>query len=112
VKHKHSLDRLTAIAEIIVEQRLAKLQACAAERNNSLQRLQDLVPTSSAETDPISQATTLLRYETWADARRREINLLLARQTVAWLEARSEAQSAFGRADVLKKLAKTQKKAC
>lgn len=111
MKHQKNLHRLTALAALIRDQRLAKLQACAAERNMSLQRLQDLAPKPSEEADPIAQATTLMRYETWADARRREINLVLARQTAAWMAARAEAEGAFGRAEVLKKIAKTQSEA-
>jgi hypothetical protein len=108
---KKNLHRLTDIASILLDQRLAKLQACAAERNMSLRQLQGLAPKASEGDDPIAQAMTLMRYETWADTRRREINLSLARQTAAWLEARAEAKGAFGRADVLKRIVKMQDKA-
>jgi hypothetical protein len=46
----------------------------------------------------------MVRYQHWADLRRAEINLVLARQTVDWMEARGAAQSAFGRAEVLRQL--------
>jgi hypothetical protein len=45
-----------------------------------------------------------MRYALWADQRRSEINLVLARQTVEWVEARQEAARAFGRNQVLQKL--------
>lgn len=110
MKHKNNLQRLNVLAKLILDQRLAKLQACEVDRNQSLRRLQDLVPNPSDEADPIAKVTTLLRYEAWADARRREINLVLARQTVAWMDARKEAQGAFGRADVLTRMAKSHHK--
>jgi hypothetical protein len=45
-----------------------------------------------------------LLYERWAEARRAEINLTLARQTAEWIEARDAARQAFGRADALRRL--------
>ena len=110
MKNKKGIDRLTALSNLILDQHLAKLQACAAERNRSLQRLQDLAAKPAEGMDDFTRATTLLRYESWADARRREMNLVLARQTVAWMEARKEAQTAFGRANVLQRIGKTLQK--
>lgn len=101
---KAKLDRLTALSTLILDQHLARLQAAAAARNISLQRLQDLAPTQSDDLNPITSATTLIRYDLWADTKRREINLVLARQTVIWLDARKAAQEAFGRADVLQRI--------
>jgi hypothetical protein len=106
MRQTEQLQRLNDLAKLILDQRLARLQACAAARQGSLQRLQDLAPKPAEDADPFEQATRLMRYEVWADTRRREINMLLARQTVGWLEARSEAQGALGRADVLRKLMK------
>jgi hypothetical protein len=55
--------------------------------------------------EPIVAAQIGLEYERWADARRAELNLVIARQTAAWLEARGEAQAAFGRVQALRALA-------
>lgn len=107
-----NLNRLTALSTLILDQHLAQLQASAAARNASLQRLQDLVPIPSDDSDTVTSATTLMRYEHWADSKRREINLVLARQTAIWLEARKGAQVAFGRADVLRRIEEAQKKRC
>jgi hypothetical protein len=110
MKKRQSLARLTALSDVILDQHLAKLQACAAERNASLQRLRDLAPAPAEGLDPITGAATLLRFEIWADARRSEINLVLARQTAAWMEAQAEAKTAFGRAQVLKRLQQVKRK--
>lgn len=107
---KESHSRLTAVSNLILDQHLARLQACAAERNASLQRLRDLAPKPAHQLDEIPLATTLLRYESWADARRSEINQTLARQTAAWLEARMRAETAFGRSEVLRKIQMKAKK--
>jgi hypothetical protein len=47
-----------------------------------------------------------LVYDRWADVRRAELNLVIARQTAEMLEARSEAGTAFGRLQALQGLAK------
>lgn len=108
---KESHARLAVLSSLILDQHLAKLQACAVERNASLQRLRDLAPKPAHQLNEIALATTLLRYEGWADARRSEINQTLARQTAAWLEARTRAETAFGRSEVLRKIQmKTEKK--
>jgi len=104
---KASLQRLTALSDLILDTQLAKLQAAAAERYKSLQRLEDLAAAPSDEANDLTHAATLMRYQRWADARRREINLVLARQTAVWMEARQNAQTAFGRAEVLKKIQTT-----
>ncbi|QCO55697.1 hypothetical protein EOK75_08055 [Pseudorhodobacter turbinis] len=98
------LAKLKALSDMIVDQHLGKLQACAAARTVSQQRLEGLRVTEKPEMEPIAQAQTMLRYEQWADARRAEINITLARQTAEWMEARKEAQLAFGRAQVLGRL--------
>ena len=106
MKHPKSLPRLQALSDLILDQKLAVLQACAAERNATIQRLLDLTPGQPQTLGTIADAQTMLRYESWADARRAEINLILARQTAEWMEARRRAELAFGRANVLHRLGK------
>jgi len=101
---QNQLSRLKAISDLVRDQHLTKLQVCAAARTASLQRLDDLRVTQNGDLDPILQAQSMVRYQHWADLRRAEINLVLARQTVDWMEARGAAQSAFGRAEVLRQL--------
>lgn len=96
--------RLRELSGLILDQKLAVLQSRAAERSASLQRLHDLAPSGGAEPVTLQEMQIALRYDHWADARRSEINRVLARQTAEWLEARADANRAFGRADVLRKL--------
>jgi len=110
MNNKANLHRLTALSGLILDTQLAKLQASAAERNKSLQQLEGLVAVPSDDPNDLTHTVTLMRYERWADAMRREINLILARQTAAWMEARQNAKTAFGRAEVLKKIQATRSK--
>ncbi|MDB6452481.1 hypothetical protein [Falsirhodobacter sp. 20TX0035] len=96
------LDRLKKIADLILDTKLAEVQAADRARRESLGHLDSLQVPMVIE-DPAS-ARVALRYEQWADARRAEINVTLARQTAEWLEAQDRARLAFGRAQVLRKL--------
>lgn len=100
--NRKKLDQLNTLSKLILDQRLAKLQARAAERNASLQRLQNLTYAAVEQSDQIELARAVLRYERWADERRSDINIALASQTAHWMEARQAAVIAFGRAHVLK----------
>lgn len=96
---------LQEISGVILDRRLALLRACGAARSTSLKLLQDLEPKESGEEiEPIALAKSNLQYQAWADRRRAEINILLARQTVDLIEARKLAMSAFGKADAIRHL--------
>ena len=101
---KADLARLAGLAQMMLDHRLAGLRAAAAAKAKSEARLAGLEQPSAPDLGPVAEAEVRLRYERWADARRSEINLALARQTLAWIEAREDAAQAFGRAQVLGKL--------
>jgi hypothetical protein len=58
-----------------------------------------------ADLGPMTAERVALAYDRWADVRRSELNLVIARQTVDWMEARTQAQTAFGRVQALQGLA-------
>lgn len=98
--------RLRPLADMLLEARLTALQAAAAARAASLDRLADLERAAPATDLPdIAAAEVGMRYQRWADQRRAELNLTLARQTAAWIEARQAAAQAFGRSQALRGLA-------
>lgn len=101
---REDLDRMSRIGELILDQRLATLREAAKARARSLEMLAVLSPAPQDGCQTIAEAQALLLYQRWADARRADINLTLARQTAQWLEARAAAAQAFGRADVLRQL--------
>jgi hypothetical protein len=101
------IDRLCTLGSLLLEARLAALQSAAAARAASLARLADLDrPAPGCDLPEIAAAEVGLRYQRWADQRRADINLTLARQTAEWIEARQEAALAFGKSQVLQGLAK------
>ena len=99
------LARLRQISALILDVKLAALQAAAARRAQSLDLLRNLnKPTDQTDLPPIAAHLADLRYQNWADARRAEINTLLARQTADMLVARDAAGQAFGKNDALRAL--------
>ncbi len=99
------LARLAGLARMIRDLKLAELEAAGRARAESRARLAGL-DLSPIEPDlgVIAAAQAEVRYQSWAEARRAEINLTLARQTAEWIEAREAARRAFGRAQVLERL--------
>ena len=96
---------LVDISQLMLDHKLAALTRAASAREESKARLTGLSQ-PPAETDlPLAAAAQAgLLYARWAEARRAEINLTLARQTAEWIEAQDAARQAFGRADALRRL--------
>ena len=108
----HRLDRLLALAAMQRDIDLAKLGQLAEARAETRARLEDLRRSASAPvaTDPVLMGVRQ-RHRLWADAQRAELNITLARQEAAWLEARDHTRRSFGRAAVLERLAERQREA-
>ena len=100
-----TVGRLAALADLVLQDRLGKLRAAAAARARTAGQIAALAERPVAGMDPLVAAQASLRYQQWADARRQEMNLVLARQTAAWMTAHARAAEAFGRAEVIATLA-------
>lgn len=105
------LERLSRLAQMVLDKDLARVRAAAQVKDASLAAL-EAIDAPAAPPDglsPVAAGLAALRYQRWADTRRAEINTRLARQTAEWLEAREKAALAFGRTQALGKLAKQAK---
>lgn len=103
----HDLEKLKSLADLMFDHKLAALRGYAAARARSQAALERLSTHESPKPDSLLGASaelSALVYQRWADARRAEINLVLASQTHDWLEAREAARVALAKADVLKAL--------
>lgn len=102
---KDQLQRLQQVAALMFDSKLALLKTVARARQDTEDHLVNLAtaPVLLPDLDPMAMAMAVarLRYEGWADVRRAELNLILARQTAAWLDAREEARFAFGKTQAL-----------
>lgn len=100
-----SLATLNQISQLILDVKLSALQSAAAKRQNSLDLLAELNrPAPEDDLPLIVRYQADLRYQGWAEARRSEINAVLARQTAEMLVARDDAGQAFGRNQTLRSL--------
>ena len=107
MKGASDIEKLGQVAQLMLDHRLGQLRTAADELERSRMQLAALNQGARGDDlEPVTAERVALRYERWADHRRAELNLVIARQTAGWLEARSEAQTAFGRAQALKGLAK------
>ncbi len=95
------LARLSVLADLLRDRQLDDLRAARLRREATQAQLGALVAGPAEGLSPVAAAQSALLYQRWVDGRRAEINLQLARDTAAWLEAQTAARSAFGRAQVL-----------
>lgn len=105
MKDRDKLAQLQQVSQLMLDVRLLALDRAAKARQASLDHLADLnKPATTTDLNPIVAGEVAMRYENWADHRRSEINVVLARQTADWAEARQDAALAFGRNAVIGKL--------
>lgn len=102
------LARLQALSQMVLDARIADVTRAARARDDSRAHLRALQVPDVAGDDPVLSAQVAVRYQLWADGQRATINATLASQTAEWLEAQDRARTAFGRAQVLRKLAERE----
>lgn len=89
---------LSKISQLILDVKLAGLHSAAKKRQHSLDLLAQINrPVPLNDLSVVIAHQMELRYQAWAELRRGEINLVLARQTADLLAAREDAGQAFGR---------------
>ena len=97
--------KLRHVSQLLLDVRLMTLERAAQVRQESLDHLAELNrPAQTTDLNPVVAGEVSMRYQLWADQRRSAINLILARQTAEWAEARKNASEAFGRNSVIGKI--------
>lgn len=96
------METLQKLSRLVLDHRLSDLRASHERLEQSRRQIaaldRDAAP---ADLPTVAAGQVALRYQLWADVRRSELNIVMARQTAAWLAARDEARHAFGRAEAL-----------
>ena len=102
---REKLGKLRHLSRLILDISLMRLDRASLARQRSIDGLAKLnCPDAPTDLNPVVAGEVALRYQLWADQRRSAINLVLARQTADWDDARQDAVRALGRASVVKKL--------
>lgn len=106
MSRRQDLLQITRLAQLLLDHRLTGMRLAAADLARSRVQLQ-AINASAAPVDlaPVAAGMVEVSYQRWADIRRAELNATIARQTVACLEARTEAKTAFGRVQALQGIA-------
>lgn len=100
------LARLTGLAALTLDHCLGRMRAASLALERSRDQLAAInLAAKPADLPLIAAARAELAYQCWADQRRSELNLVIARQTADWLTARDAAKTAFGRRRALQDLA-------
>ena len=101
-----NVNRLKDLAAVLLDHRLATLRETQRAVLQSEAALAGLTPPATPFGGLEGAAAELasLAYKRWADARKQEINLVLARQKHDRLVARDQAQVAFGKLTALNSL--------
>ncbi|MCX7286970.1 MAG: hypothetical protein NTW20_05265 [Rhodobacterales bacterium] len=100
------IEKLEQLSRLMLDDRLSRLRAAMALVEKSRMQIAALDRSAGREDlPPVAASQVALRYQLWADVRKSELNAVLARQTVTWLDARHEARQAFGRAEALRGIA-------
>jgi hypothetical protein len=103
----HDLNRLAEVAQLMLDHRLGQLRVASSQLVRSRTQLQSInAAAKPADLPPVAAEKVALVYDRWADVRRADLNLVIARQTVKMMEARSEAETACGRLQALQGLAR------
>ena len=96
------LQRLEALAQLVLDQRLGQLRQNTTELDRTYKQLAAInAAAAPADLPPVSAGLVEINYGRWADSRRAELNAVIARQRVAVIEAKAEATLAFGRLHAL-----------
>lgn len=98
------LSRLVALSRMLLDQDLHLLREAAIRKDTIAARLNGLEPASAPGLDPITEARLRDRYQIWADGKRAEINITLARARAEWLEQRGKAAYSLARHTILQKI--------
>lgn len=99
------LTRLRALAELTLDHRLSRMRAAKLALDRSQAQLADInAAAAPAELPLVAAARAEWTYQRWAELRRSELNLVIARQKADCLDAREAAKTAFGRLQALRGL--------
>lgn len=100
------LKDLLKLAEFKRDQKMHAAAKLASARAATLHELDRLSPPMALSPDDPTIWRVTLQHNQWTEALRTTLNLRLARQTGAWLQARDGVAKAVGQYEVLHKITK------
>jgi hypothetical protein len=103
---KTDLKNLQGLARMVLDHRLSRMREAADQEARSQAQLRAIDQAADpGDLPPVAADLVVCAYQRWADVRRIELNVVLAHQAAQRLEARAEAERAFGRVQALSAVA-------
>ena len=107
------LARIARVVEMSFEADQARMRRLRLSEDELRARLEDLSPARAAPEpgapiDPATLAGADLRWQRWAEERRREINMSLARLRVEQIQAAEALTKTFGRSQAVAALIRAE----
>ncbi len=97
------LAKLASLADLLLQHRLGQMRQAAARLDRSRAQMTAIDRAAEpADLPEVVGALVACDYRRWADARKAELNEVIARQTAEAMAARAEAEMAFGRVQALR----------
>ncbi|AZL59453.1 hypothetical protein EI545_11735 [Tabrizicola piscis] len=98
--------KVITLADLLLRHHLGQMRQAAERLDRSRAQMAAIDKAADpADLPEVVAARVDCDYRRWADARKSELNLVLARQTAEVLAARAEAEVAFGRVQALRGIA-------
>jgi len=102
MSQRHDRQRLQALAQLVLDQRLMVLKQAADRLERSRDQLASInAAAAPADLPPVAAGMVDVAYQRWADVRRAELNGTIARQSADLIDAKGVAGHAFGRVQAL-----------
>lgn len=98
------LFHLARIADLLRDQKLEALRAATARVAATEALIAGLAVQAAADLPALAEAKAALRYEGWAERRRRELAAILRAEQTELRKRQADAAQAFGRAQVIGRL--------
>lgn len=100
------LAKLGSLGDLLLQHRLEQMRQAAASLERSRMQMSAIDKAAEpADLPDVVAGMVACDYRRWADARKAELNGVIARQTAEAMTARAEAEHAFGRVQALRGIA-------
>lgn len=105
MKTPAQLEDLGRLSRLVLDERLSALRRAQRARQVTLDRISALnCPPVTMDVSLMAAQRADVNYQIWADQRRMQLNMTLARQTVTSLQAVDAARQAFAKNSMLVRL--------
>ena len=98
--------KVITLSDLLLQHRLGQMRLASARLERSRAQMAAIDKAAApADLPDVTADRVACEYRRWADARKAELNEVIARQALDALDARAAAETAFGRVQALRGIA-------